>query len=515
MIRNRQQKEVSRAMGFFRRLTAALLTCSLAVGLVLPTGAAFLDVKDSDWYAADVAAAEATGILEGVGHDRFAPGSRLTLAQAIVIACRVHCLSTGLPQPDQPEEGRWYESWLTFAAEQGLCAREEFGGDYDAPCSRLTMARLFARVFPQDTAQTLSTVTSLPDVENCPENAGIFFLYEQGVLTGNNPIGAFEPDRAITRAETAAILHRIIEPACRKPFEPAARSTGSYTRCGDLCLYENYLTLWPRLYHQEAPALNAKAASLNKTFRAHPELDFYVYYIQKDTDMNFQTGEPCWLSNALFRALELPADRKAAFTLSCFGDFAESFYRTDTHWKAQGSYRAYLELLDFLNSPGEALRPTGGLITLSTSYQGNKATPNRVNGTFTEPFQVYDFPYPPMKIRVNGRTSGYGNAAAYLKGTASEPVSYGSFYGWDRGEVTLSAGKGTESILAIGESYDNAVVKLLANHYRTVYSVDLRWYQKHMGKRFDLTAYTRDRGITKVLLIGNLDYFCMPEFNLE
>ena len=67
----------------------------------------------------------------------------------------------------------------------------------------------------------------------------------------------------------------------------------------------------------------------------------------------------------------------------------------------------------------------------------------------------------------------------------------------------------------IGESYDNAVLKLLASHYDSLYSVDLRYYEHSMGQPFDLTSYTQANGITDVLLMGNIDYFIQDTFDPE
>lgn len=66
----------------------------------------------------------------------------------------------------------------------------------------------------------------------------------------------------------------------------------------------------------------------------------------------------------------------------------------------------------------------------------------------------------------------------------------------------------------IGESYDNAVLKLLASHFNNTYSIDLRYYEAYMGQSFSLSEYLREHEIDKVLLIGNIDYYLMTEFQL-
>ena len=186
------------------------------------TPQAFTDVPASAWYASSVADVQQYGIIQGVGNGRFSPDSTLSLAQAITMAARTYAYTNGLTITDNGA-GNWYEPYLRFAAEHGICARGEFGTDYSAPCSRLVMAQLFCRVFPQNTANQLNDVTVLPDVANTPANQSVFFLYRQGVLVGNDKKGTFTPDDSITRAQTAAILVRVLDSSKREHIElPAA-----------------------------------------------------------------------------------------------------------------------------------------------------------------------------------------------------------------------------------------------------------------------------------------------------
>lgn len=178
----------------------------------------FIDVPASAWYASCVAEVQKYGIIEGMGNGQFAPETTLTLAQAISMATRTYAYTNGLTITDNGA-GAWYEPYLRFAAENGVCALGEFGTDYNAPCSRLTMAQLFCRVFPQNTAKQINDVTSLPDVENTLDNQSVFFLYQQGVLVGNDKLGTFTPNASITRAQTATILVRLLDRSKRERIE--------------------------------------------------------------------------------------------------------------------------------------------------------------------------------------------------------------------------------------------------------------------------------------------------------
>ena len=178
----------------------------------------FTDVPGSAWYASSVADVQQYGIIQGVGNGKFSPNSTLSLAQAITMAARTYAYTNGLTITDNGA-GDWYEPYLRFAAEHGICARGEFGMDYNAPCSRLVMAQLFCRAFPQNTANQLNDVTVLPDVANTPANQSVFFLYQQGVLVGNDSQGTFTPNASITRAQTATILVRVLDSSKRQHIE--------------------------------------------------------------------------------------------------------------------------------------------------------------------------------------------------------------------------------------------------------------------------------------------------------
>lgn len=203
-----------------KRLATGFLAAVLAVGVTaVPAQAVqFSDVPSYAWYASDVYDVQAYGILEGTGNGCFSPETTLTLAQAITMAARTDAYQQG-KTIDSDGASPWYAPYVTYTAERGICAEGEFGTNYNEFCSRAVMAELFARVFPKNTEDNRNVVEVLPDVDNTEENAAIFYLYRQGVLTGSDAQGTFYPDAAIKRSETAAILNRVLDPDKRKTVE--------------------------------------------------------------------------------------------------------------------------------------------------------------------------------------------------------------------------------------------------------------------------------------------------------
>ena len=117
-----------------------------------------------------------------------------------------------------------------------------------------------------------------------------------------------------------------------------------------------------------------------------------------------------------------------------------------------------------------------------------------------------------MLVTVNGESvSDYG-----VQNSKLDAPTYGSYYGSDSGEIIFDTeADEKDNILIIGESYDNAVLKLLATHFNRTHSIDLRNYEHFMGKKFNFNEYVEENGISKVLFIGNLDFYISSDFTVE
>ncbi len=301
-----------------------------------------------------------------------------------------------------------------------------------------------------------------------------------------------------------ASLRLLLEPLLRRWPDRYFTFQGSRIFGGD------YVTYWTRPLSSMTDALDERAANYNEVFARLPDTEFCLYYIEKDTDIDFETGEKTLAYEYLRDRLDLPPERTARFAVDSFDVFADRFYRTDHHWNHRGSYEGYLELLSLLGVEDEPLVPLEE-VTLPGRFSGSKAPEG-----MWETVSMYRFDFPAMEVTVNGAPAdGYGNQELFWSGQGWTPT-YGDIYGGDMGEVILSGGKsGGGSVLLIGESFDNAVLRLLASHFDTLYSVDLRYYSAYMGEEFRLSDYLAAHGIDRVLLIGNIDYFVSDDFRLE
>lgn len=280
------------------------------------------------------------------------------------------------------------------------------------------------------------------------------------------------------------IYNRLSSTYIRAALDPVSSlCRDRYIDLASVRIFNGVLVYPTRTLSIMTPALTEKAENYERVFAAHPELDFYVYYIEKDTDINFETNDKVLAREYFFDQLTLPEDHLGQFTVDSFSDFAQRFYRTDHHWNCDGSYLAYTQLHALLGIGEDPLRALGDKLHVG-SLSGSKA--KGPAEAFTEEFYAYQYSFPHMEVVRNGEAArDYGDQAAFLSGQGSAPLTYGNFYGGDDGEVVFSTGRADRgNLLILGESYDNAVVKLLASHYDRTYVVDLRYYAAYMDREF-------------------------------
>jgi hypothetical protein len=178
----------------------------------------FTDVSEDAWYGNNqqkvVALAYQYGLMMGKTKTEYTPSGNVTIAEALTIAVRVHSIyTTGTANFTQGSP--WYQVYVDYAITNGIIAANDFP-NYTRNVTRSEMAYLFVNALPESEFTSRNTVNSLPDVNNATANIdAILLLYRAGVLTGSDTQGTFNPYNNINRAETAAIITRVILPSMR------------------------------------------------------------------------------------------------------------------------------------------------------------------------------------------------------------------------------------------------------------------------------------------------------------
>ena len=290
-----------------------------------------------------------------------------------------------------------------------------------------------------------------------------------------------------------------------------------YFEYNDVLVFNTeYLLFPPRELNDAAKVgFDLKADSINSVADKYKDIDFYAYYIEKDTDINFETGEKIGFYEYIETLIDREKCKLGCYTIDSFEEYAEKFYKIDHHWNNVGSYDGYLKICSLLGI--EDAIEKGEEFLVGEKIIGSKLALAKNTESWTDSLYAYKYDFPEMKVKVNGEFKDYGNqnltGDKFLK--EEESLSYSLYFGSDAGEIVFKTGnEELDNILVIGDSFDNAVLKLLACHYNGTHSVDLRNYEHYMGKKFDFDSYVEENDIDKVLFIGNIDYFILEEFNV-
>ena len=269
-------------------------------------------------------------------------------------------------------------------------------------------------------------------------------------------------------------------------------------------MYRGYMLYTVSDFESLKSGYDIMAQSYKAAMEANPDTQFWFYYVESDACCDVVTGEKNPSYEYFKNALGLDAENFGRLEINSFEEFSRYFRKTDHHWNHIGSYKAYLEILDLMGIEDEALVPVEERV-LETEYVGTKGVGARLP-SFAEYPDVYFFDYPQLGAE-------YGYEQLYRDGYETNFV-YSSFYGGDEPEFIFDTGRtDRENILILGDSFDNAISKLLASHFGKTFSIDLRYYMGEDGSAgLNITEYINQNNIDKVLVVGSDFLYNDPTF---
>ncbi|MCR5826027.1 MAG: surface layer protein [Oscillospiraceae bacterium] len=199
---------------------------SAETGAILPRvrsyDAAFDDVTEEDWFFPYIAAGYECALFEGRGARCFDPAAAITVAELATLSARIRAAWDGEVITDtQPWSAAPYVDYL-----RGRDAFDERLTPYlDTQATRAQLAALFAATLPEQcfdarndalVEDALASGDFITDVDDgTPHREQIFWMYRQGLLVGMDERGSYCPAQSTSRAEVAAVVMRIVEPALR------------------------------------------------------------------------------------------------------------------------------------------------------------------------------------------------------------------------------------------------------------------------------------------------------------
>lgn len=266
----------------------------------------------------------------------------------------------------------------------------------------------------------------------------------------------------------------------------------------------------PTIYDQGVlQQIDSRIENYAALIGAYPDIHFNVYYIERlqntpyhpldSMSDNFERGR----YYQYFIERIPPGLVVEKFDIDSYESYFENFYHTDHHWNTLGVLSAYQEIHAMLakNYP-EISEPKvyDDFITFDDiKFQGSEA--RKSFHSISEPFTVVDYDLGPYQVFENGQEVVYGGSTEYFNHHyVLDPYfnHYEAFYGGDRALLEfVFENTPDRNLLVIGNSYDNALLPLLASHYHHTYDVDLRYYPD-----FKMGDFLAEHPVDDVLIIG-------------
>ncbi len=163
----------------------------------------------TQWYAPYAARAYEVNLMRGNADGTFYAEGKVTVAEAITIASRLHNIYYGY-SGQFLQASPWYQVYVDYAVERGMIEADTFE-DYERPITRKEKAALLSKAVELTELERINESIHIPDVAADDEDyAAIQALYESGVLTGSDADGSFLPEEDIIRAEAATMIARLV-----------------------------------------------------------------------------------------------------------------------------------------------------------------------------------------------------------------------------------------------------------------------------------------------------------------
>ena len=179
------------------------------------------------------------------------------------------------------------------------------------------------------------------------------------------------------------------------------------------------------------------------------------------------------------------------------------YFRTDHHWTALGAYYAYAQFCAAKGITPHKLSEyeisqypgfLGSFYNDSGKPDAMAATPDTVNAYHPLSADAH------MEYGSGENSSLTGGKVIFDESTAAASLKYGTFIMGDNPYTVIENPEvhNGESCIVVKESFGNALVPFLVDHYETVYVVDYRYYDG------SVSALAKAKGVTDVLYANNL-----------
>lgn len=179
------------------------------------------------------------------------------------------------------------------------------------------------------------------------------------------------------------------------------------------------------------------------------------------------------------------------------------YFRTDHHWTALGAYYAYVQFCTAKGITPHALQEYE--VSQYSGFLGSFYNDGGKPSTMSDNPDTVNAYHPvsstaSMKYGSDENSQLTGGKVIFDESTAPAGLKYGAFIMGDNPYTVIENPEvhNGESCIVVKESFGNAFVPFLVDHYEAVYVIDYRYYKG------SVSALAKAKGVTDVLFVNNL-----------
>lgn len=278
--------------------------------------------------------------------------------------------------------------------------------------------------------------------------------------------------------------------------------------CGD------YIITKPKDYNIYIENIKLLGANYNEYLNTH---DVFIYYIPSNRSIYFDNvKKQVLLENEIKNSFHYVDFSR--LNVNNYEDYKKYFYKTDHHWKKEGQYAAYMDIVKMMLGNKEELIPISNTEEFEVDFFGSYS---RINSFYKikEKFSVYVYDIPKYKSYINKKEMEYGYKTKYFNIEYSLDKNtnhYSAYYGGDFAEIIYDFdNEKKENLLILSSSFSNAINDLIASHFNKTFVIDLRHYFRTFNYNFLPSDYISKNKIDKVLIVGDIYYYGMKDFMIK
>lgn len=177
----------------------------------------YFDIPDDAWYSpqnnSQLQTVDELGILIPDSYMRFRPDEQITIGQLIRAAVIINRIYNGYPGLICENDGQ-YQAYADYAVQAGMILKGEFP-DLARDATRQEMAYVLSQAIPEEYMTAINDIESITDMDMSRKYYDYALTMARAGIISVEDGNVFHPEESATRAQTAAMIEKLVHPSSR------------------------------------------------------------------------------------------------------------------------------------------------------------------------------------------------------------------------------------------------------------------------------------------------------------